>query len=711
MRVLAIDFGTSNTVAALAVDGQAPRTVTFDASPLLPSCVWLAADGDVHTGRDALRQARRDPTRFEPNPKRRIDDGEVLLGDRVVPVVELIAAVLRTVAQEVRRQFGGLPPDEVRLTHPAPWGASRQNTLVAAARAAGLGSSHLVLIPEPVAAAAQFTRLPGRALPPGGTVAVYDLGGGTFDAAVVGRTGDVPTRPGELPGEFHVLAEGGLTDLGGLDLDQTVLDHVGRDAAAVDADRWQALLHPVDPLGRRAARAVVEEVRAGKEALSRHPQTDVALPEPWTDAHLTRQEFEALVRPQLSRSVDVLQATLRAAGVAPDRLTGVFLVGGSSRIPLVAQLIQARTGVTPVALDQPETAVALGALLVPVRRDGQRTVAIVDRPPADLAPAGRGVTGPLPAAGPPSTGWAPGSVATGPGPVGRGGQPGGQHGGPVPGRAGAGPGGAAGAGAVGGRAGRRGRWVAAAVAVVVLAAAGVLLVLRPWAAPSTASTVSTVSSASTASTASTVPTGASASGSPSGTAASSAGGTAAAPGSGGSPGGAGSSAATSGPAGQPFTAGESAFLGASAARLADCADVTSGYNSAVTPTLAVDRAVRCSVPEDFADPIIDRTLLYVLTAREADAAGWVDRAVSQRVVDKAYPDADRDQRYQDGGTAGRVVTAVELPALGRTSSGRGVSVLAWTADGKPYVGVVSAQGYTGAADLMGFWSARFEPRG
>ncbi len=207
MRLLAIDFGTSNTVAALLIDGQAPRTVNFDTSPMLPSAVYYSVDGRLTVGREAQRLARLDPTRFEPNPKRRVDDGEMLLGDRVLPVVDALAAVLRAVAIEVRRQLGGALPDEVRLTHPAQWGAIRQNVLVSAARAAGLGAN-LVLIPEPVAAAAQFTRLPGRALPVGGTVAVYDLGGGTFDIAIVGRT----ERPGPGSGstdagQFHVLAE------------------------------------------------------------------------------------------------------------------------------------------------------------------------------------------------------------------------------------------------------------------------------------------------------------------------------------------------------------------------------------------------------------------------------------------------------------------------------------------------------------------------
>lgn len=76
-RLLATDFGTSNTIAAFLIDGQAPRTVTFDTSPRLPWAVFIGADGQVTVGRDAQRQARLDPTRCEPNPKRRIDDGEV----------------------------------------------------------------------------------------------------------------------------------------------------------------------------------------------------------------------------------------------------------------------------------------------------------------------------------------------------------------------------------------------------------------------------------------------------------------------------------------------------------------------------------------------------------------------------------------------------------------------------------------------------------
>src|SRR5262249_50434008 len=107
MRVLAVDFGTSNTVAALGVDGGAPRLVTIDGSPLVPSSVYLADDGTLAVGRDADRQARLDPSRYEPNPKRRIDDGFVLLGATPLPVTTVIAQVLQPVVGEARPQLGG----------------------------------------------------------------------------------------------------------------------------------------------------------------------------------------------------------------------------------------------------------------------------------------------------------------------------------------------------------------------------------------------------------------------------------------------------------------------------------------------------------------------------------------------------------------------------------------------------------------------------
>ena len=306
VNVLSVDLGTSNTVAVLSAHGRPPRVVDVDGASMMPSAVFAAEDGNLVVGRDAERRARLDPARFEPNPKRRVDEGTLLLGDQVVPVTDALAGVLRRVIEETSRQLGGKKPDEVRLTHPAQWGPVRRNVLLSAARQAGMGSN-LVLVPEPVAAAAHFASFPGQTLVPGQALAVYDLGAGTFDVAIVGATQN----------GFVVLAEAGLPDLGGLDVDQALLEHVGRQVSIRDPGRWQSLLRPVSTGDRRAQRALREDVKAAKESLSRHPQTEVPLPEPFEDVLVTRVELEALIRPGMLRSVELLAGTIRSTGMSP----------------------------------------------------------------------------------------------------------------------------------------------------------------------------------------------------------------------------------------------------------------------------------------------------------------------------------------------------------------------------------------------------------
>ncbi|GAB2681291.1 Hsp70 family protein [Saccharopolyspora gloriosae] len=357
MRVLSVDLGTSNTVAVLSAHGRPPRVIEVDGSSTMPSAVFATEDGAIIVGRDAERRARLDPSRFEPNPKRRIDEGTLLLGETIITVTDAMAAVLHRVAEETTRQLGGVQPDEVRLTHPAQWGTTRCNVLLSAARLAGFGSN-LVLVPEPVAAAAHFASFPDRSLPQGRALAVYDLGAGTFDCAIVGAT----------QSGFAVLAEDGLADLGGLDVDEALLEHVGRQVSNKDPQRWQALLRPTTTADRRTQRTLREDVREAKEVLSRHVQTEVPMPEPFADVLVTRQELEALTRPSLRRSVEMLAALLQANGMTPQHLAGLYLVGGSSRLPLVASLIGEQLNVVATSLDQPETAVALGAHHVP--RDG-----------------------------------------------------------------------------------------------------------------------------------------------------------------------------------------------------------------------------------------------------------------------------------------------------------------------------------------------------
>jgi molecular chaperone DnaK len=210
------------------------------------------------------------------------------------------------------------------------------------------------MIAEPVAAASYFTAELNTAVPVGRSLAIYDLGGGTFDATVVRRTA----------GGFEVLAEGGLADVGGLDFDHAVIQHLGQVYSQSHAADWQRLQAPLDGTDRRHRRMLWEDVRGGKEMLSRTTSADIHLPALEIDAHLTRDELERLIRPYLERTVACLTGTIGEAHLNPRDLVGIFLVGGSSRIPLAAHLIHSQLGVAPTALEQPETVVAEGSLRV-----------------------------------------------------------------------------------------------------------------------------------------------------------------------------------------------------------------------------------------------------------------------------------------------------------------------------------------------------------
>jgi actin-like ATPase involved in cell morphogenesis len=344
-HALGVDFGTSNTVAvARWPDGRA-RPILVDGSPLLPSAVYAEPDGELIVGRDAVHSARLDPARFEPNPKRRIDDERVLLGDREVPVVDLIAAVLARVAEEWHRAVGPVRPD-VTLTCPATWGATRRSLLAGAAAMAGFEGARLVA--EPVAAATYFADVLGRDVPIGSVVVVHDFGAGTFDASVVARTGD----------GFEVMAVDGRDDIGGLDVDAAIVAHLQGD----DPD-WRRLIEPETVSDRRAQRQLWDDVRVAKERLSRTQSADLVVPLLNLEVHLTRDELEKLARPVLDQTVQVTRSLLRWADLPEGRLAGVFLVGGASRIPLVATLLHRELGEAPVVIEQPELVVAEGSIL------------------------------------------------------------------------------------------------------------------------------------------------------------------------------------------------------------------------------------------------------------------------------------------------------------------------------------------------------------
>jgi hypothetical protein len=417
---LGVDFGTSNTVAVVRWPDGRSRALLFDGSPLLPSAVYAEPGGAVIVGRDAVHSARLEPARFEPNPKRRIDDGTVLLGDREIPVNELVATVLRRVRDEWTRTVGDVA-SEVTVTFPASWGATRRLAVADAAAAAGLGRVRLV--PEPVAAAAYFTQVLGKDVPVGSVVVVHDFGAGTFDASVVART----------QGGFEVLAVDGRDDIGGIDVDNAIVAHIGTICQPQAPQEWQRLMSPQTVEDRRARRLLFDDARVAKERLSRQPASDLTVPLLNVDVHLTRDELERLAQPLLEQTVRVTQGVMRWAQLSEGSIAGVFLVGGSSRMPLVGTLLHRALGTAPVVIEQPELVVAEGSMLtgsteIPVSAEpapGPATGVMPRVPGFDWQP-------PAPTSGGPQSGAGQSGAAAGAGQFSAaqpgGGQPGGgQH--------------------------------------------------------------------------------------------------------------------------------------------------------------------------------------------------------------------------------------------------------------------------------------------
>jgi ABC-type branched-subunit amino acid transport system substrate-binding protein len=347
---LGIDFGTSNTVGVLRWPDGRTKPLLFDGSPLLPSAVYVDPDGPILTGRDAVHSARLQPHRFEPYPKRRVEDRTIWLGERGVPVEELVATVLRRVGAEATRVAGAVPT-LVNVTHPAAWPPQRRQVLSRATVAAGLPAP--MLTAEPIAAASYFVSTVGTHVPVGGYAVVYDFGAGTFDASVVRRTAD---------GGFDVLSGEGLPDAGGLDVDAAVVAYLGRAFAARGGSEWHRLTHPENENDRRAAWQLWEDARLAKEMLSRAATTYVHVPLIDESVPVGREQIEELAKPILDRTVTATELAVTAAGITNQQLSAIFLVGGSSRIPLAATLLHRALGLAPSAIEQPELVVAEGAL-------------------------------------------------------------------------------------------------------------------------------------------------------------------------------------------------------------------------------------------------------------------------------------------------------------------------------------------------------------
>ena len=359
--LLGIDVGTTFTAAATNRGGRVEMVSLGQHTSVIPTLVYVREDGEMLIGEAAARRGVTDPARLAREFKRRMGDtAPIILGSSPYSAERLTAAVLRHVLDTVSRVEGGAP-DRVALTYPANWGNFKVDVLRGAARLADIPDA--VLVTEPLAAGVQYAS--AERVDDGAVIAVYDLGGGTFDAAVLRKQADGWEQLGHPEGIEH---------LGGVDFDEAVINHV-RTAlgAAFDA------LDQDHPAVRTAVTRLMGDCVAAKEALSSDAEASipVILPGLQSEIRLTRSEFEAMIRPTVRDSVDALRRAIASADVQPPDLRAVLLVGGSSRIPVVTEMVASGLE-RPVAVDaHPKHAVALGAA---------RVVADAHAPTAAAAP-------------------------------------------------------------------------------------------------------------------------------------------------------------------------------------------------------------------------------------------------------------------------------------------------------------------------------------
>ncbi|MFC5996679.1 Hsp70 family protein [Pseudonocardia hispaniensis] len=404
--LLGIDLGTTYTAAAVCRSSGhgwvEPEMVSLgDRSIDVPSVLFVAGDGSVVVGEAAERRAVTDPDRVVREFKRRVGDPTpVVVAGRAWAAEELSARLVRWVVDRVAEREGG-PAAAIAVAHPAAWGAHKRELLAGALRRVGLV---VTFVAEPQAAAVHYAG--AERVEAGARIAVYDLGGGTFDAAVV-RKGD----PGAGGAGFGLLGRPeGIERLGGVDFDQAVFDHV----LAGCPEAFEGL-DEADPAVLGAVARVRRECTEAKEALSADTEVTVPVVVPGVQAsvRLHRSEFEQMIRPRVEETVAALRRAVDSAGLTPEQLTAVLLVGGSSRIPLVAQLVSEQLG-RPVAVDaDPKNAIAKGAVLtmVPAPADtAEQTKVVASGVPPTPSPDVR--PSPLPPPPPPKN-----SLAAAAGPI------------------------------------------------------------------------------------------------------------------------------------------------------------------------------------------------------------------------------------------------------------------------------------------------------
>ena len=391
-RVVGIDLGTTNSLVAFVKDAAPVVIRDKSGDGLVPSVVSIGDDGTVYVGREAQRRLLTYAARTVYSVKRfmgrsaddvqsearlfpfRVGAGasdtvvRIGLGDQEFTPPEISAFILRELKRRAEEFFaaqGDIDPevDRAVITVPAYFNDAQRTATRDAGRIAGL--EVLRIINEPTAASLAY----GLDKRHTGLIAVYDLGGGTFDISIL-RVED---------GVFQVLATNGDTHLGGDDVDLLLTERVLADLKA------SGTVTPSPETIQAVRKAVIQ----AKWDLSDREETDIITEIPGTahpyKRHITRAEFEQIIRPLVDRTLGPCRQTLANAGLDFSQIDEVVLVGGSTRIPLVRRLVGELFGKAPHSELNPDEVVALGAAVqADILVTGNREMLLLDVTPLSL---------------------------------------------------------------------------------------------------------------------------------------------------------------------------------------------------------------------------------------------------------------------------------------------------------------------------------------
>ena len=375
-KIIGIDLGTTNSCVAV-LDGDKVRVLeNSEGRRTTPSIVAYDKDGEIIVGDAAKRQAVTNPKNTLFAIKRligrRYDDAEVQrdvgimpfkitkadngdawveVDDKKLAPPQISAEVLKKM-KKTAEDILGEEVTEAVITCPAYFNDSQRQATKDAGRIAGLNVKRI--INEPTAAAIAYGEDKAKGEQ---KIAVYDLGGGTFDISII----DIDELDGEKT--FEVLATNGDTHLGGEDFDNRIVDYLIDEFKAEQGVDLRA-----DPL---ALQRLKEAAEKAKIELSSSQQTDVNLPYITADAtgpkhmniKITRSKLESLVEDLVNRTLDPVKTALSDAGLSPSEVNDVILVGGQSRMPMVQKLVADFFGKDPRKDVNPDEAVAIGAAI------------------------------------------------------------------------------------------------------------------------------------------------------------------------------------------------------------------------------------------------------------------------------------------------------------------------------------------------------------